>query len=104
MANRLTKRPRALDDLSGIASYIAEDSPNAAHRFLDAAESLFSLIAAQPGIGATYQHATIDGLRAISFGGRFRRYVVFYEASGSEVTTVRVLDGARDLSVVLERE
>ncbi len=48
----VTKTPRALEDLAGIALYISQHNPDAAMRFLDAAEETFELLSRSPYIGA----------------------------------------------------
>lgn len=97
------KRPAVYDDLDGIAGHIQQDSPDAAHRFLIAAEQVFDLLASQPLAGQTFSHPKHPDLRVCSLGGRFSNYAVFYQPISNGVEVVRVLHGARDLRNALNR-
>ncbi len=49
-------QPAASDDLDHFAGYIANESTEAALRFLDAAEATFALLADMPFIGGSGQY------------------------------------------------
>ncbi|MEO0530937.1 MAG: type II toxin-antitoxin system RelE/ParE family toxin [Planctomycetota bacterium] len=93
----VTKRPAVDDDLDGISGHIQQSSPDAAHRFLNAAQQAFDLLASQPLAGQAFPHPKHPELRVWSLGGRFRNYAVFYVPTPDGVEIVRVLHGARDL-------
>lgn len=92
----ITKSPAAYRDLDDIASYIQRHNMDAAHRFLEAAEQAFALLASQPLLGEFYLHPQYPELRIWTLGRRFRNYVVFYRPLAEGVEIVRVLHGARD--------
>jgi toxin ParE1/3/4 len=96
----VTKTPAAYHDLDGIASYIHQRNPGAAHRFLKAAEHAFALLASQSLLGEAYPHPQYSDLRFWKLGHRFRNYVVFYRPLAEGIEIVRVLHGARDLQAV----
>jgi plasmid stabilization system protein ParE len=54
----VTMRPRAKRDLLELADFIAQDSLNAAARFLDAAEAAFHMLASMPEMGTRCQFQT----------------------------------------------
>jgi toxin ParE1/3/4 len=88
----------AAADLVEIAAYIAEDNPEAAERFLDAAEAAFAVIASMPSLGRTFrfQSAVAQGMRVWRVEG-FERYLIVYRAVESHIEIVRVLHGSRDI-------
>ena len=98
MPSHVQKRPQAAADLIDIASYIAEDNPDAAERFLDAAEAAFDLLASMPSMGraVTFQSPATQGIRVWRIQG-FERYLIFYRAVEGGIEIVRVLHGARDI-------
>ena len=79
-------------DLAEIWSYIAEDSPAAATRFVSVIETKFQPLLQFPGMGAPRDQIA-PGLRAIPY----KNYVIYYIANKTEVTIVRVVHGARDV-------
>jgi toxin ParE1/3/4 len=98
MPSQVQKTPRAAADLIDIAAFIAEDNPDAAERFLDAAETAFALLAPMPSIGraVTFQSPAAQGMRVWRFQG-FERYLIFYRAIPHGIEIVRVLHGSRDI-------
>jgi len=99
----VSKTPAAYKDLNGIASYIQQHNPDAAHRFLIIAEKTFHLLASQPLLGEAFPHPKHSELRFWALGRRFRNYVVFYRPTAEGVEIVRVLHGARNLPSALGR-
>lgn len=95
------KKPAAYDDLEAISGYIARDNPDAAHRFLLAAERAFAALASNPSLGQAYPHPRYTELRIWPMGRRFRNYVIFYRPMDEGVEIIRVLHGARNLPEVL---
>ena len=100
----VTKTPAAYGDLSSIAGYIQQHNPDAAHRFLIAAEKEFHRLASQPLLGELYPHTKFPKLRFWTLGRRFRNYVIFYQPTPEGVEIIRVLHGAQNLPSVLEQQ
>ena len=96
---------QAEDDLSEIAIYIGEDNPNAAMRFLDAAEATFKTLMLTPGLGRSrrFQNSRLENLRSWRIKG-FKNYLVFYLPIESGIQIVRVLHGAKDFETLFSRE
>ncbi len=89
---RVTRRPRAAEDIAEIWNYIADDSPVAADRWIDRPDAQFQLLATQPTMGRVRYELTA-GMRSFPFG----RYVIFYALIADEIDIVRVLHSARDV-------
>ncbi len=87
----VTKRPLALADLAEIWSFIADDSPAQAERFLLRLEEQLKLLAGQPKMGRPCDEL-MPNMRRFPFA----RYVVFYFALPNGIELVRVLHSARD--------
>lgn len=82
-------------DLIEIWSYIAEDSPNAADKLLDAIDETCTLLGENPKLG----QARPD----ISAAMRYfpvKNYLILYQEQASSIEIVRVLHGSRDLSAL----
>ena len=92
---RVTRRPLAEADILEIWDYIADDSMEAADRWVDQLDEKFQLIATQPMMGRAREEL-VPGLRSFPF----RRYVIFYMPIGNGIDVVRVLHGARDVDAV----
>ncbi|AHF91299.1 plasmid stabilization protein [Opitutaceae bacterium TAV5] len=90
--------PVALADATSIQDYIAQDSPGAAVRWLDALEQLLSRLAENPQMGRPREELR-PRLRSIPLG----RYVVFYRESKRGVEIIRVLHSARDIQTLFSR-
>src|SRR5690349_4768457 len=73
------KMSQARADLIAIADYIAEDNPEAAQAFFDAAEAAFDFIASMPSVGRAYrvQSPRAEGMRVWRVEG-FERYLILY--------------------------
>ena len=97
------KMPQASADLLEIADYIDADNPEAAVRFLDAAEASFARLAALPSIGQTvpFSSPIAQGMRIWRVEG-FEHYLIFYRPVGSSLEVVRVLHAARDFPTIFE--
>ena len=92
---RVTRRPLAEADVFEIWDYIADDSMEAADRWVDQLDEKFHLIATQPMMGRARDELE-PGLRSFPFG----RYIIFYVPTSSGIDVVRVLHGARDIDAV----
>ena len=69
---RLSKAPLAKRDLAEIWSYIAQDSPKNADKFIDLIDQKLELIANFPSLGESCDEL-IDGLRSFPVGS----YIIF---------------------------
>lgn len=79
-------------DLVDIASYIAQDNPRAASRFIDRVEQIFKRLAASPGIGRLREELA-PNLRSFPVD----HYLIFYFPAKTGIEVARVLHGARDI-------
>jgi toxin ParE1/3/4 len=97
------KKTQAQADLLEIADYIAADNPEAAERFLDAAEATFDLIASLPGVGRTlpFQSPVAQNMQAWRVDG-FERYLIVYRVVEQRIDIVRVLHTSRDFPTIFE--
>jgi len=101
----IIKRSQVLFDLLDQARYIARDNPDAARRFLLAAEDTFADILANPQIGRVrrLKNPLFHDLRQWPVKG-FKNYLVYYQVSDEEITVLRVMHSARDISTILNLE
>jgi len=85
-------------ELAAIWDYIAVDSPDAADRFLEAAQRTFHLLAGMPHLGRSRElrPPRLSRLRSLGIEG-FENFMVFYFPLPDGVEILRVLHGARDL-------
>jgi toxin ParE1/3/4 len=93
---RITRRPRADDDLADIWLHVARGDPAAADRLLGEIEAALNRLADFPLSGRARPELAPD-LRSVPV----RRYVLFYLPAPGGVDLVRVLHGARDLEAEL---
>ncbi len=87
----------ARSDLDEIWLYIAQDSPDAADKFIRVLASRFPMLASMPKIGQQREELSAR-LRSFPVGN----YVIFYRPVESGVEIVRVLHGARDFPPLFE--
>jgi plasmid stabilization system protein ParE len=96
--------PEAESDLNTIALSIATEQPAAARRFILSFKDLRDQLALTPHLGRVQDIGTpqLDSLRTIPVPG-FLNHLVFYRVSddGSRVDVWRILDGRRDLPLLL---
>jgi len=90
---RLIRSRQAGEDLIEIWQYVARDSPEAADRLLDLFDEKCSLLARSPLIGTACPELS-PVLRFFSVSN----YVIFYRADEHDLTIVRILHGARDVT------
>ena len=86
------RRPQAEADVLEIWIFIAEDSVDAADKWVDTLDEKLALWATQPMIGRARDELFPD-MRSFPFG----RYVVFYAPLIDGIDVVRVLHGSRDI-------
>ncbi|MEX2173343.1 MAG: type II toxin-antitoxin system RelE/ParE family toxin [Pirellulaceae bacterium] len=91
-------KPQVYLDLDELAAWIQRDSPQAALRFLNEAETTFQSLADMPGSGSLYavRNLRLAGLRCSTVRG-FPNHLIFYLPIRNGIDVVRVLHGARDL-------
>ena len=105
MSRNVIKRPRAKRELAEQASFIAQSNPDAAFRFLVAAEKTFRQLAEMPGMGRLWEssHRRLEGVRVRRIHG-FEKWMVFYRPLERGVEILHVLHDARDIERILEEE
>ena len=86
----------ALDDLIGIAKYIARDNSTRARSFAAELRASCAALARQPGMGRLRTDLGV-GVCLFPHGN----YVILFSAVSGGVLIERVLHGARDLAVVV---
>lgn len=89
--------PAASRDLEEIWEYIAEDSIDAADRWLAKLEKAVRLLADMPKIGHTRTDLTDKAVLFWPVG----RYLIIYRADRRPIEVVRVLSAYRDVSRLL---
>lgn len=91
------KRPLAEEDLIDIWSYIAEESPIQADKFLDKLQRNLEKLVVLPEMGRERPEIKKD-LRSFVF----KPYVIFYRKVKSGIEIIRVLHGARDIPALFQ--
>lgn len=89
---RLRFTPLAEQDLESIADYVATDNPRRAITFVQALRQHCQRILLNPP-GYRLRPELGDAIRSFAHGN----YVIFFEATATDVLVVRILHGARDL-------
>jgi len=84
-------------DLLQIATFIAEDKPDAARRLIDLIDEKCRLLASSPEIGWLRNDLSAR-LRSFPVGS----YIIFYRPIEDGIEVIRVLHGARDLPSFFE--
>ncbi len=79
-------------DIQGIALYLSELNPVAAHHFLDRLEVACEMLAAHPLMGKQ-RYDLAEDLRSFAIGN----YLIFYTPASHGIDVVRVIYGGRDL-------
>ncbi len=87
----------AKEDLDEIWLHIAQDSLDAADRFVDYLTDRFPLLASSPRMGRTREDLA-PGLRYHPV----KNYVIYYRLQGSRIEIARVVRGTRDLKALFE--
>jgi toxin ParE1/3/4 len=87
-----------------LAKFIQRDSPEAAIRFLDAAEESFQFLASMPDLGERQEFHRKDlvDLRVWQVRG-FENYLIFYRPMEAGIEVVRVLHAARDIAAAFDK-
>lgn len=103
MAVRILRRRKGAEDAEEIADHIANDSLEAAVRFLENTESTLLDLAECPSAGNPFEsaHPNLENLRFRRVKG-FPNHVIFYiEHNSSAIEVARILHGAQDLDAEL---
>ncbi|KAA0680417.1 type II toxin-antitoxin system RelE/ParE family toxin [Roseomonas genomospecies 6] len=79
-------------DLDAIATFIAEDNPVAAARFIQRIQARCAMLAERPAVGRP-RYDLKPGLRCSPLD----RYVIFYWAAEDGIVVARILHSARDI-------
>jgi toxin ParE1/3/4 len=85
-------------ELAAIWDYIAFDNPDAADRFLEAAQRTFLELARMPQMGRARQfpESRLQNLRSFRIQS-FENYLIFYGPIKEGIEVFHVIHGARDL-------
>lgn len=94
---RVVHSPRAKADLIELWTYIAADDPAAADRMLDLINQKLDMLAANPRLGPPRPDIA-KGVRLFPV----KRYVILYREQPSGIEVVRVVQGMRRMSNVIE--
>lgn len=89
--------PAASRDLDEIWEYIAEDSLDAADRWVDKLEKAMQLLAQMPAIGHTRKDLTDQPVRFWPVG----RYLIIYRPERQPIEIVRLVSAYRDVTALL---
>ena len=95
MRRRIEISRAALADLDGIYDYIAKDNPRAAADVLRELDGSIQLRADQPKLGRKYLDRR---LRLLPHGN----YLIFYRERPGTIEIVRVIDGRRNITDILD--
>ncbi|HEY3739831.1 MAG TPA: type II toxin-antitoxin system RelE/ParE family toxin [Bryobacteraceae bacterium] len=96
MKRRFVLTPEAKSDLKEILVDIAEDSPATANRVRTEFYDSFTRLASSPGIGHFHEELLARKYRFWNFYS----YVVVYAWEAKPIQIIRIVHGARDLSVL----
>ncbi len=91
MIRRIVERPKALEDLHSIASYIASDNLSASRRVIEAVADTYLHLAEYPEISRKVE----GDFRMMPVIG-FKQYLVLYIWSGDVVEILRVIRSEQD--------
>jgi toxin ParE1/3/4 len=74
--------PCVADELWGIWCFIAQDNPDAADRFVEAAHETFQTLAAHPDLGRRrrFRSPRLHNIRSWRIAG-FENYLIFYRGA-----------------------
>ena len=99
----IKRSPQALVDVIDRSYYIAGASSfNASDRFLTAVETAYKQLAGMPGMGSLRDYGSaFPGLRMWHVP-KFRQYLIFYQATDTELIIRRVLHGGQDIAQIFQ--
>ena len=98
MSASVVRTARADRDVVEIGLFIAEDSIEAADRFLEAVETTFLALAEMPRMGAlrTFRNPRFAGVRMWRVKD-FEKYLIFYRPMKDGIAVLRVIHASRDI-------
>ncbi len=101
MSLRITRSPQALIDVIERAYYVSDNAGlNASDNFLKAVESAYKQLADMPGLGSSRDYGpAYPGLRRWHVP-KFPKYLIFYQATETDLVIRRVLHGAQDIEQI----
>jgi toxin ParE1/3/4 len=102
---RVNRHPFVIDeDLPAIYSYIADDDPSAAERWLAAVEKTLDQIGQFPECGVAYRTRSrkLSGIRMLPVSG-FTDYLIFYRVESGIVRLLHVVRGNRHLPLAISQ-
>ena len=104
MKPTLVVKAQADADLDELGEFIALDSPQAALRFYEAAQTAYDTLVRFPKIGARceFRSPQAADLRMWPIPG-FENRIIFYRSNKNSIEIVRILHGARDLQSIFEK-
>jgi toxin ParE1/3/4 len=103
MSHSICVLPRVEQDINKIYRYMAKTDRDRAMLFFDAVRLTFADLGRMPGMGRVYDSGEddLEDLRRWFVKG-FKGYLILYRFDDSEVTIVRVIDGRRDISAIVD--
>lgn len=101
MKRGVALRQAAREDLIESYLFIGLDSPDAAERFLQAAEESCDALADMPEIGHRWdsEDERLQDVRVWHVKG-FESWLIFYRVTEEQVDILRVIHGARDTAAI----
>ncbi|NER93499.1 MAG: type II toxin-antitoxin system RelE/ParE family toxin [Symploca sp. SIO1B1] len=105
MARVVRRRPQARIDLAEYAIFIARENPDAAEKFLNAAQATFQTLLAMPGMGSLchFSNPELQGIRRWAIKG-FDKYLIFYQPIDDGIEVVRIIHASRDIEKIFEAQ
>lgn len=97
------KSPQFIEDLRGVAEFIAEQNVNASMRFLSSVEEMARHLSICPisGTACKFSQPIVEGSRMIAVK-RFRNYLIYFRLLDGRVELVRLVHGARQQQTIFE--
>jgi len=94
--------PKARKDIKSFFLHIYKDDLTVAYRLLDRIESTHELISSSPKLGQVFKttNPRLSGMRWFPVKD-FPKHLIFYIESETQITIVRVLHKAQDISSIL---
>lgn len=101
MKRRVALRQTAREDVIESYLFIGRDSPDAAERFLQAAEKSCDALADMPEIGHRWESEDqrLQDVR-VWHVQEFENWLIFYRVTENDVDILRVIHGARDIAAI----
>ena len=103
MSLKINVTAEAINDAISAAEFLARRSSlNTSDKFLDATTQVYRLLADMPGMGSLRDYGpAFPGLRMWHVP-KFRQYLIFYQATDTELIIRRVLHGGQDIAQIFQ--